>query len=82
MRLIKSALSGDAQRLFAVSEFLLHLEQSQPLIDALRASNQLDDAWTLTAAYAARTIERRMKLIGGHGRGHARPAPGDGGRRQ
>ena len=54
---------GARHRLFPVHELLTHMAGMQAFVDALRASGQFDQLWSLFADHAARTIERRLTPV-------------------
>jgi len=61
------------RRLFPVAEFLEHVGEARPIVDALRSSGQLEVLWALCVGYAARIIERRIDDLAGIASGLPRP---------
>lgn len=59
--------ASHAGRLFPVAEFLAHISDAGPYMDALRASGKLEELYSLALDFVARIIERRMSATAGSG---------------
>jgi AcrR family transcriptional regulator len=52
--------SAAGPRLFPVAEFMVHIADMRPFVDALHRAGRLEEAWALFAGQTARIIERRF----------------------